>query len=79
MKIDKKFVYRVLVYALGLLFLAFSVALAANANLGISPVNSLPYVVSLITSLPVSTCVILVFCSYILLQIIQFSVHNIIK
>lgn len=70
MKIDKKFVYRVLVYALGLLFLAFSVALAANANLGISPVNSLPYVVSLITSLPVSTCVILVFCSYILLQII---------
>ena len=70
MKIDKKFVYRVLVYVLGLLFLAFSVAIAANANLGISPVNSLPYVVSLISSLPMSACIILVFCGYILLQII---------
>ena len=37
---------RVLVYILGLFCLAVGVALSVNANLGISPVNSLPYVVS---------------------------------
>lgn len=61
---------RVLLYVLGLLFLAFGVAIAANSNLGISPVNSLPYVVSAVVSRDPGTCVTLVFCSYILLQII---------
>ena len=42
MKLNRQFIYRILVYALGLLFLAFSVAFAINSNLGISPVNSFP-------------------------------------
>lgn len=76
-----QWVLRVLVYVLGLLFLAFGVAISANSNLGISPVNSLPYVVSAVTpeslrlgpialELNPGNCVVIVFCSYILLQVI---------
>lgn len=61
---------RVLLYVLGLFLLALGVAFSVNSNLGVSPVNSLPYVISLISAIPMSTCVIAVFCTYILLQII---------
>ena len=61
---------RVLVYILGLFCLAVGVALSVNANLGISPVNSLPYVVSKILGTAMSTCVIGIFSFYILLQIV---------
>ena len=37
---------RVILYAVGLLFMAFGVAFSVNSNLGVSPVNSLPYVIS---------------------------------
>lgn len=76
-----QWVIRVLVYILGLLFLAFGVAISANSDLGISPVNSLPYVVSAVTpetlqlgpialELDPGNCVVIVFCSYILMQIL---------
>lgn len=61
---------RVLLYIIGLLFLAFGVAISANSNLGISPVNSLPYVFSDIVKVKPGTCVTVVFCIYILLQAI---------
>lgn len=61
---------RVLFYCIALLFLAFGVAISANSNLGISPVNSLPYVISDIVKMQPGTCVTIVFCSYILLQIL---------
>ncbi len=61
---------RVLLYIIGLLFLAFGVAISANSNLGISPVNSLPYVISDIVKVEPGTCVTVVFCFYILLQAI---------
>ncbi len=65
-----QWVFRVLFYVLGLFVMALGVAIAANSNLGISPVNSLPYVVSEAVHRDPGTCVTLVFCSYILLQII---------
>lgn len=65
-----QWVFRVLFYVLGLFLMAFGVAVAANSNLGISPVNSLPYVVSAVVGRDPGTCVTLVFCSYILMQII---------
>ncbi len=68
MKLDRRFLYRILLYALGLLFLAFSVAFAINSDLGISPVNSFPYVISLASGAKLGTCVICVFACYILLQ-----------
>lgn len=70
MKLTKEFINRILLYILGLLFLAFSVAIAINSNLGISPVNSLPYAVSVILGANMSSCVIGVFGFYILLQVL---------
>lgn len=79
LKLDKTFVltflYRILIYALGLLFLAFSVAFARNSDLGISPVNSLPNAIWLVTSeklglgISFGTWVTIVFCFFIVLQI----------
>lgn len=65
-----QWVIRVLLYILGLFFLALGVAFSVNSNLGVSPVNSLPYVVSQVSGAALSTCVIIVFCSYIVLQIL---------
>lgn len=66
----KKILPRIAVYALGLLFMAFGVAFSVNSNLGVSPVNSLPYVVSKITGIELGICVTAVFSSYILVQIL---------
>ena len=65
-----QFVIRVLIYCLGLLSLAFGVAFSVNSNLGVSPVNSLPYVISRILNVQMGTCVTALFCFYILLQIL---------
>lgn len=70
MKVQTYFIRRVVIYILGLLFLAFGVAFSVNSNLGVSPVNSLPYVVSLITETDMGSCVIVIFGSYILVQIL---------
>lgn len=69
MKISS-YLKRILVYLLGLFVLAFGVAISVNSNLGVSPVNSLPYVVSLFTGKDLGTCVIVVFTIYIALQIV---------
>ena len=61
---------RILVYCLGLLLLAFGVAISVNSDLGVSPVNSLPYVISQIVKVQLGTCVTVVFCSYIVLQVL---------
>ncbi len=64
----KNFAKRVAVYVLGLLFLAFGVAISVNSNLGVSPVNSLPYVVSVIAGVNMGNCVIVIYSLYILFQ-----------
>ena len=46
------------------------IALAVNSNLGVSPVSSLPYVVSQIVGISLGTCTILVYICYILLQMV---------
>lgn len=63
-------VYRVVTYCVGLMLLALGVALSVNSNLGVSPVNSLPYVVSRILNVQMGSCVTAIFCFYILLQIL---------
>lgn len=65
-----QFVIRVLVYCTGLMLLALGVAISVNSNLGVSPVNSLPYVISRIVGVQLGTCVTVVFCLYILLQVL---------
>lgn len=61
---------RVLLYCVALIIMAFGVAFSANSDLGISPVNSLPYVISDIVKIAPGTAVIIVFCTYILIQIL---------
>lgn len=65
-----QFVLRAAIYCLGLLLMAFGVAFSVNSNLGVSPVNSLPYVISRILDVQMGTCVTCVFCIYIVLQVI---------
>ena len=65
-----KLLARLGVYCLGLLILAFGIALAVNSNLGVSPVSSLPYVVSQIAGISLGTCTIAVYIGYILLQML---------
>ena len=65
-----QWVIRVLFYCIALFLMALGVAYSANSNLGISPVNSLPYVISDIVQVAPGTCVTIVFCIYILVQVI---------
>ena len=77
------FLFRVLIYCFALLLIAFGVALSVNSNLGVSPVNSLPYVISQILNVQMGTCVTVIFCLYILLQAIilrrDFKVINLLQ
>lgn len=66
----KKFCFRVLFYVLGLFVMAIGVTFAANSNLGMSPVNSIPAVLSAITNIEMGTCVIIIFSLFIVAQII---------
>lgn len=61
---------RILIYIAGLFFLAFSVSISANSGLGISPVNSLPYVMALVSGFQLGNCVIAVYCLYVVIQIL---------
>ncbi len=63
-----QFLSRVLIYCFALLLIALGVALSVNSNLGVSPVNSLPYVISQILNVQMGSCVTVIFCLYILLQ-----------
>ena len=66
----KKLIYQIAVYCVGLLILAFGVAFAINSNLGISPVNSVPYVVHLVSGINMGMLVTLFFLLLIVMQII---------
>lgn len=65
-----KLAARLGIYCLGLLILAFGIALAVNSDLGVSPVSSLPFVVSQIAGISLGTCTILIYTLYILLQMV---------
>ncbi|MCL2579619.1 MAG: DUF6198 family protein [Oscillospiraceae bacterium] len=59
---------RILVYVIGLLIAAFGVAFAVNSDLGLSPVQSFPFVLSRITGLSMGTWVKVVLSFFILMQ-----------
>lgn len=65
-----QYIKRIMIYLLGLFILALGVAVSINSNLGVSPVNSLPYVVSLVTGYDLGNCIIVIFSSYIIAQIV---------
>ncbi|MGL5260425.1 MAG: YczE/YyaS/YitT family protein [Lachnospiraceae bacterium] len=61
---------RVIIYCVGLLLMAFGVTFSIRSGLGVSPVNSIPYVLSLITSIDQGLLTTIIFCTYIVIQII---------
>ena len=65
-----KLAYRLGIYLVGLVILAFGITLAVNSNLGVSPVTSLPYVVSQVLNVTLGTCTIIVYTVYIFLQML---------
>ncbi len=80
---NRNIVKRVLLYCLGLLLLAFGVTFSIKSNLGVSPVNSIPYVLSIVFVIDQGLLTVAVFCSYILLQIIllrkDFKMFNLLQ
>lgn len=69
-KLNISFVWRVLIYLVGLFCISLGVSISKNAALGISPVNSLPFVVGGITGMQASTWIIILFSFYVVLQIV---------
>ena len=74
---------RVFIYVLGLFIIALGVSVSVKSNLGISPVNSIPYVVSLITGVEQGKCVTFVFCILSGLQILillkDYKIKNLLQ
>ena len=67
---ERKFLHRLLVYIAGLFICAFGVAFAINSDLGLSPINSFPYVVSQITGIRMGLCLTALLIFFMLLQIV---------
>ena len=66
---------RVLVYCTGLFIMALGVSFSGAADLGMSPVNSIPYVLSeIFTSLSMGTWIIIIFSLYIIIQFIILGI-----
>jgi uncharacterized membrane protein YczE len=61
---------RYLFLGVGLFVMSFGVAFSIKANLGTSPISSVPYVISLISQLTVGEATIAMHCVFILTQII---------
>lgn len=58
------------VYLAGLFFLALGVALSIKSNLGVSPINTVPYVLSQVTAMDVGLMTAMVNTTYVLIQFI---------
>lgn len=62
---------RIGIYCFGLFVMAMGVSFSKVADLGMSPVNSIPYVLSeIFTSLSMGTWIMIIFSAYILIQFI---------
>ncbi|MCL2235313.1 MAG: DUF6198 family protein [Defluviitaleaceae bacterium] len=67
----KKLPQRIIAYVAGLMILAFGVAFSINSDLGVSPVSSVPYVVSyLVSALSVGNATTAIFVIFIIMQIL---------
>ncbi len=62
-------VKRIGIYVLGLLILAFGISVSVKSNLGVSPVSSLPYVLSRIVDIEMGYFTMAVFISFIVVQL----------
>lgn len=58
------------IYCVGLFIMALGVAFAVISDLGVSPVSSIPYIVSLITGINLGMCTTVVLSLFIVVQMI---------
>ena len=65
-----RIIKRVFLYLIGLFVLALGVSFSINSNLGVTPVSSLPYVISKISGVSMGLCVTLIYAGFVLVQII---------
>ena len=66
----QKLVRRSIVYVIGYFVMALGVAVSINADLGVTPVTSLPYVISLILERSPGFVTAVTFCFLILFQVV---------
>ncbi len=68
------------IYCLGLFVLSLGIAFAVLSDLGVSPVSSIPYIVSLVTGIDFGVCTTVVFILFIVVQMLllgkKFKVRN---
>jgi uncharacterized membrane protein YczE len=60
---------RIVTYVLGLFFIALGVSLSVKSNLGITPVNSVPYIISLLSGLDQGLMTAIAYTFFVLFQI----------
>lgn len=61
---------RIIILCCGLILMAFGVSFSIKANLGTSPISSVPYVTSVIFHVSVGTTTIITNCLFVVLQIV---------
>jgi len=67
---DTHFIPRLLLYLFGIFVISLGTAFIINSELGVTPVQAVPMVISLITELSIGTCIILVFIIFAIIQIL---------
>lgn len=79
----KILITRSLLYSLGLFIMAIGVSVSKISNLGVSPVNSIPCVISSIVGINMGVCTTIVFILFIGIQILimrrDFKWHNLLQ
>ncbi len=74
---------RLLLYLAGLFIMAFGVSASIMSNLGVSPIDTIPYVTSEILKIDMGICTTAIFTCYVLLQILllgrKFPKRNILQ
>ena len=80
MKLSKQLLYRILLCAVGMFFYATGVAFTKNCNMGISPIVSVAYILSLILPITMGWCTTIANLGMLLAQKLMlgknFSVKN---
>lgn len=66
----KKIIIRIVIYITGLSLLAFGIAVSIKSNLGVSPISSIPFVISRITGYSVGYVTFLFYFLCVIFQII---------
>lgn len=79
----KKFIKSAFIYCLGLFIIALGVAFSIISNMGVSPVNSIPYVISQIFNIELGVCTTTVFAIFIFIQFVllgkDFKIINLLQ